>query len=1350
MADIFYVDDGYVDSSYFTYIADAAATPSSTATMEVNAGIVKEAQVDINPAFSPSMLVNVLKNHTAILDSTASFDVTANKTTDTGSLLEYFAQLDALADVTRDVVASLDSAFVFDIDLSGTQFANATLSAAFTQSVSAEITKEATASLTATSTIEAKITQIFEGIVLQASLGTMDISADRIREDTFTFDAIATSLITGEFVPQEASATLDSTASLSVSSEKIYALSSTQESTFTKTVSGDRIREATFTLPSIASSLVVGGEEQNAIVNLSSSFTQTTNTRRNRSNQLIANAVVTTTINPIEYQLKTFPYNRPNPLEFGTTSNGTSWSWSSTGSNTTIIDSGTTESLGYLGEQRYNLRMTGGNSNSSLRAVRSKNATITNITTIGSSDFIFTGQFRQTSGLTNYTIASIGGTDSIGTSGGIRIRIGSNGQMIVYSNGVGYDTNVSDFLSANMSFTLKRTNGNWSFGSHNGTRDPIFFNGTSLGDGKLYLFNYAAVGTGLTSSSNIQWKAVYLGINTDYPTPNNLDNTILYYDFENQLFTENTSIELFGSASLSSQFTLSAKLNYKTASASLQSSLGNLTTIIGAIYPRSANLSSEFTATINGMFKPQEAEAQLQTQATMSVSATAIRGFTTFNVSVFNQETTANIIRDVISSQVSNATLNATANIIKDIISTQSSVFALTARTGYLKSTSTSQASEFTESANAITYIRKTYPFGRPHSLQEIYWENNAYTVAEQAAVNLDYTNQQTGAACVQMDTASTTYFVGLKSDNLTVTQIPAGTDFCFEINMKYGTSIGYGNIAYIGSTPSNNLSPRSGETITGISINRTSTGYVQAKLYNGSNTLTLAPTNINWSNFTNQWVRIAVRRVGTTVELYWNNSLISTGSYNFNLSFSPYLYLFDPGSTTNTYFDNISLQIGSSNLNESGPTSVINTNPSTAIFNFDFENGYNDNTAGSTYYGTFQLNSFFTIDPVAVKSGYLVSLQSSLGTMEINTGIIQQGQLNLQSEFTSSITSEFKPQEAQVILSSNSVLTVFAIGNKPASATLSALAAQMVVAVKTYNSQEYLSSQFQTAITPNAIFVNSVTATAVASTSASGVRTRNTPVDLFAEATSNIFTGDSLFNAGEADLTAQANMLVNTSIIRKGQATLNVEAAELTATTRFAGLLLNDLVQATMVVDGVIKSGSIVNIDSQFALSTIIGTIEQNTVTISSEFILDADGTTNIIGNSSQIVEATATITSRKIARPQVTLSAFGSASMEIRLTKKGSINSNVVATMAITTKRIRSTSLTANSNASISTIGGVFVLGQFNLNATASIVVSGKFIHIEDYIYIVPREYREFVLHRESRDFVIANETRDYIIGE
>ena len=157
MADLNYIDSNYFtpDQGYYTYTADADSAITTVATINCIAGIlldtsatistevtqatnitrIKDFNITILTAFTPTLIVEALKNTFAILDVTVALSSTVVATRATSVLLEHIADLNAMAAKTVDTNSTISATVTISAVSSKSVVSSATLNTTATLSI---------------------------------------------------------------------------------------------------------------------------------------------------------------------------------------------------------------------------------------------------------------------------------------------------------------------------------------------------------------------------------------------------------------------------------------------------------------------------------------------------------------------------------------------------------------------------------------------------------------------------------------------------------------------------------------------------------------------------------------------------------------------------------------------------------------------------------------------------------------------------------------------------------------------------------------------------------------------------------------------------------------------------------------------------------------------------------------------------------------------------------------------------------------------------------------------------------------------------------------------------------------
>ena len=725
MADLYYVEEGYVDTGYYTYQAEAQSSQAAAATMAVTCGILKETSVTISPVFSPTLTVSILKNAFAVLDSTTSFTTTANLTTDITGLLEFFADLDAMADRTRDITATLASSATVTVDFGATENAQADLSAAFTQSVSAVLTLEGSAALSSAAAQTVEVDAVYDVGSNQVVGARLEYFPERFLGTTFLFDAVASSMIVGEFVPQEAAADLTATTTLAINLEKIVEDSSTQAAAFTQTITEERIRDANIIMPFAFSPTMVVGEQQAGVFNLTASSSLTTNTRRSRSTSLASSSISTGTFNAIQYKAKTEPlYNRPYTLKASTSP------FADIGVSTDQVFSGTYS--GFFTSPTTTYRTVGYDSTKFLPNISANE------------DFFLRFSIRSSEvTLGRGVFFSIGNTapSSGYQSTGIQVGISSNGLIGISVNGfsMSESVGVAQFDPNRwMTIRIRRESGilyvRWDKTGFNGyeetwdlpqlkteidTSNYAYFRSPSSSTANVYIDDFVFLkGTSISTNENIR--------NPNY--------CVFNFDFETGTAKESLVLDQYATAALSSTFTETASGRYapgtlranfsakatQTATTSVtketsstQSSTATMSITGGRLQTTAVTLDSTAQQTADNTVTRTTSVSMLGFLTQMAANTRVLKGEFNFLVDTALAATTIATYEGSSSQSVS-TTAQIVAEATRDTGSAQTAISDIVISTfdslNKLASASLSATSTLTTDINVVTNTTVTMP----------------------------------------------------------------------------------------------------------------------------------------------------------------------------------------------------------------------------------------------------------------------------------------------------------------------------------------------------------------------------------------------------------------------------------------------------------------------------------------------------------------------------------------------------------------------------------------------------------------------------------------------------------------
>ena len=206
-------------------------------------------------------------------------------------------------------------------------------------------------------------------------------------------------------------------------------------------------------------------------------------------------------------------------------------------------------------------------------------------------------------------------------------------------------------------------------------------------------------------------------------------------------------------------------------------------------------------------------------------------------------------------------------------------------------------------------------------------------------------------------------------------------------------------------------------------------------------------------------------------------------------------------------------------------------------------------------------------------------------------------------------------------------------------------------------------------------------------------------------------------------------------------------------ATTLFAAAKIGDFLIDADVVSSVScvafkKTGNIIVTTATALLTADFGIIKQFASTPSSELTVQASGTTNIIGEAN--LDSTITVSADAIKAVEAGANLTGTGGFDV--TAVATRNNEIIMSSAFTQstvgQRIRFGVSSVDSATTLQITAGKLVSVGSTINTVATIVASVRVINIDDIVYTIPAETREFAIVSEDREHTIIQENREYTL--
>ena len=397
---------------------------------------------------------------------------------------------------------------------------------------------------------------------------------------------------------------------------------------------------------------------------------------------------------------------------------------------------------------------------------------------------------------------------------------------------------------------------------------------------------------------------------------------------------------------------------------------------------------------------------------------------------------------------------------------------------------------------------------------------------------------------------------------------------------------------------------------------------------------------------------------------------------------------------------------------------------------------------------GSSTIASEFAQSTTAVKTTSVVSTASSEFTQ--STAVIKT------AEATLSLTSAFTPvinvlatKNGEIILQTAVTLTAVNSRTRELTASITSTATLSAVATRTRPASASLVSEFAVDASP--------TGTIFAAASFTSQFTQTTAVqrNRFGEAAfSSVFqqntnTIDSLARQGSAALSASTALSAENTRVRFASIATDAIFSELVVTAVSASATIAMSTTASMSITATRTRGISSAISANAALSVPGERIRASAqASLAVLAAISIEGTTNITGEADLTVNTTLTAMGQR--GRDILLVAFSDAALTtiaVR-TRTAASTMSMVATMAVTITKLISTSATLVSTVSFAAAGTRRRNATATLIANGGVLVVGKVIKVDTYVYEIPAETRIHIINSETRKYTIRSETRKYTI--
>ena len=391
---------------------------------------------------------------------------------------------------------------------------------------------------------------------------------------------------------------------------------------------------------------------------------------------------------------------------------------------------------------------------------------------------------------------------------------------------------------------------------------------------------------------------------------------------------------------------------------------------------------------------------------------------------------------------------------------------------------------------------------------------------------------------------------------------------------------------------------------------------------------------------------------------------------------------------------------------------------------------------------------SEFAQSTTAVKTTDILSTNSSEFTQVSNTIKTAEAVLSISSAFTP-VINILATKNGEIILQTAATLTADSTRTRDITASISGTATLTAVVSRTQELNANLASEFAISASP--------TGTIYVSASLASEFTQTTEVrrNRFGAAEfSSVFqqytnTQDSLARQASASLSVSTALSADNIRIRFAEVATEAIFSELVATAVTAEGTIALSATAQMSITATRTRGISSAIAATAALSVPGERILASAVVaVDSAAALTAEGTTNITAEADLAVNTTLTALAQR--GRDILLVAFSDAALTTTIKRTRTTGSTMSATaqMSVATTKLVGSSAALVSTTSVSAVGTKQIGIIANLVASGGLMVIGKIIKVDTYVYVIPSETRIHIINSETRKYAISSETRKYTI--
>lgn len=232
----------------------------------------------------------------------------------------------------------------------------------------------------------------------------------------------------------------------------------------------------------------------------------------------------------------------------------------------------------------------------------------------------------------------------------------------------------------------------------------------------------------------------------------------------------------------------------------------------------------------------------------------------------------------------------------------------------------------------------------------------------------------------------------------------------------------------------------------------------------------------------------------------------------------------------------------------------------------------------------------------------------------------------------------------------------------------------------------------------------------------------------------------------GNSDLSVVATVIAGAGTIKQGDVDLPSIASQLTAASMIGDFFVNADCNFSLSTSGLKTAGADATINAVSSMSSTPTITRRSDVDMSVVAELSVEGSKTLFAEANFNSTATLGATGSRTRNTSATLAGFFA---QLTVGDKSTINGatlNSEFAVSVEATKISNGGATLNSEFDVNFGGGIVADASATLEGFFAILSVNKILHVDEYVFKIPNENREYRIQSESREYSVTQENRLY----